>query len=51
MNKLQTLLEKHELDEVVVWEALLDYLSHTDNHELYYDVWEVLHGTVFNHRR
>lgn len=41
---LKTILEKHQVSETVVIEALIDYVEHTDNYELLVDLWEVLHA-------
>ncbi len=40
---LQEILARHQVSETLVIEALLDYLEHTDNLELYVELWEVLH--------
>ena len=44
MRQIKEILEKYHLTETLVLEALLDYVEHTDNLELYCELWEVLHG-------
>ena len=44
LRQVEEILEKYHLTEALVLEALLDYVEHTDNLELYCELWEVLHG-------
>ncbi len=41
---LTVVLEKHQVSEMVILEALIDYVEHTNNYELLADLWEVLHA-------